>query len=97
MTAPSGTAETLRFAVSGMTCGSCVVHITKAIRPLPGVEAVKVDLRAETVTVRRNAALVSSAALAAAVADAGYEAHLDDAVVIPNEDHRGLLARLRGR
>jgi copper chaperone CopZ len=80
-----------------MTCGSCVVHITKAVHPLPGVASVKVDLRAETVTVRREPALVSSAALAAALADAGYDAHLDEAIVIPNESHRSFLARLRGR
>ena len=97
MNAPSGTSETIRFPVTGMVCGSCVVHITKAVRPLPGVDAVKVDLRAETVTVRRDAALVSSAALAAAVADAGYEAHLGDAVVVPEQTRRGFLARLRNR
>jgi len=92
----AGTLETIRFPVAGMTCGSCVVHITKALRPLPGVQAVRVDLRAETVTVRREPALVSSAALVAALADAGYDAELGAAVVIPDQQRRGWLARLRG-
>ena len=52
----------------GMTCGSCVNRITRAIRRLDGVRRVSVDLRAETVTVRRESALVSNAALAADIA-----------------------------
>ena len=97
MSAPSGSFETIRFPVTGMTCGSCVVHIMKALQSLPGVAAVKVDLRAETVTVRREPALVSSAALAAAVADAGYTLEIDHPVMLAVQETRGILARLIGR
>ncbi len=90
-------AETIRFPVAGMTCGSCVNRITRAVRTLNGVMSVDVDLRRETATVCRDPALVSNAALAAAVQGAGYEADLDAAVVVPTGDRRGLLDRMMGR
>ncbi len=86
--------ETIRFPVAGMTCVSCVSRITRAIRKLDGVTKVDVDLRQEAATVRREPALVSNAALAAAVAEAGYRADLDAAVVVTTPQPRGLLARL---
>lgn len=97
MTNDSPTLETIRFPVAGMTCGSCVNRITRAVRKLDGVTRVDVDLRRERATVRREPALVSDAALAAAVADAGYEADLGAAVVVPPGQERGFLARLLGR
>ena len=76
--------ETIRFPVVGMTCASCVNRITRAIRRLDGVTKVHVDLRRETVTVVREPASVSDAALAAAVAGAGYEADLAAAIPVPS-------------
>lgn len=43
------------FTVSKMKCGGCVANAEQAIRGLPGVEAVKVDLAAKSVVVRGNA------------------------------------------
>lgn len=97
MTGSSPTTETVRFPVSGMTCGSCVNRITRAVRKLDGVTKVNVDLRTETATVRREPALVSNAALADAVSEAGYEAGIASAVIIPTVESRGLLGRLFGR
>jgi P-type Cu+ transporter len=93
----SGPSETLRFPVEGMVCGSCVGRITRALRQLPGVAQVKVDLNRATVTVRREPALVSSAALAAAIAKAGYRANLDVTEVLPIIDRPGPLNRLLRR
>ncbi|MCJ7711151.1 MAG: cation transporter [Chloroflexi bacterium] len=93
----SPTAETIRFPVSGMTCGSCVNRIMRAVQKLDGVTKVSVDLRRETTTVRREPALVSNAVLAAAVAAAGYEADLDVAVALPPGSDRSFLDRLLGR
>ncbi len=76
MSTPDPATETVRFPVRGMTCGSCVSRITRAVRQLDGVTKVHVDLRRETVTVRREPALVSDAALAATVEAAGYRADL---------------------
>jgi Cu+-exporting ATPase len=93
----SPSVETIRFPVSGMTCASCVNRITSAVRKLDGVTRVAVDLRRETATVSREPALVSNAALAAAVADAGYEADLVSAIEVPASATRGMLGRLFGR
>ena len=97
MTGPGPGLEIIRFPVRGMTCGSCVNRITRAIRRLDGTSRVRVDLRTETVTVRREPALVSNAALAAAVANAGYDADLDAAELLPPPGERSLVDRLLGR
>ena len=89
--------ETIRFPVAGMTCGSCVNRIARALRRLEGVTSVRVDLHRETATVRREPALVSNAALVAAVADAGYAADLDASEILPAEKRPGLVARLLRR
>jgi Cu+-exporting ATPase len=89
--------ESIRFPVAGMTCGSCVNRIVRAVRRLDGVTKVSVDLRDETVTVRREPALVSNAALAAAVAGAGYTANLAATVVVTPDEPIGLLDRLLHR
>ena len=88
------TIETIRFPVSGMTCSACVNRITRALRKVGGVTKVHVDLGRGTATVRREPALVSNAVLAAAVAEAGYEADLAAAVQAPDAETRSLLVRL---
>ena len=94
MSGPSSQVETIRFPVVGMTCGSCVNRITRALRKLDGVARVTVDLRRETATVSREPALVSNAALAAAVADAGYAADMAAAVTVSPDQRQGFVARL---
>ena len=96
--APAASAfETIRFPVTGMVCGTCVNRITRSLRRLDGVAGVRVDLGRETATVRRDRRAVSDAALAGAIAAAGYEAHLEAAVPAPDVDVRSPLARLFGR
>jgi len=58
--------------VTGMTCGACVKHVDRALRALPFVQEVEVDLRAGTVRVKhdRDASLP---ALTDAVREAGYK------------------------
>ncbi len=97
MSTPSPTAETIRFPVTGMTCGSCVNRIMRTLGKIDGITKVRVDLRRETATVAREPALVSNAALAAAVAAAGYTADLDAAVIVPPASDRSFLDRLLGR
>lgn len=93
----SPTAELVRFPVAGMTCSSCVNRITRAIRRLDGVTRVNVDLRRETATVRREPALVTDAALAAAVAGAGYVADVEALVIVPANDGRTFTDRILRR
>jgi copper chaperone CopZ len=59
--------------ITGMTCNGCVRHVDKALRGVPGVSAVEVNLAAGTAKVvhEESAALP---ALVAAVESAGYEA-----------------------
>ncbi len=97
MSATTETSETIRFGVRGMTCGSCVNRIMRAVSRVPGVTKVSVDLRHETATVRREPALVSNAVLAAAVAVAGYEADLTIVELLPPGSDRSFLDRLLGR
>ena len=86
--------ETITFPVRGMTCSACVSRITRALRKVPGVERTVVDLRRETATVRRDPEVATDASLAAAVAGAGYEAHLPAARAGGFVERTGIVARL---
>lgn len=63
--------STIDLQVQGMTCGSCVRHVTQALTPVAGVDDVEVDLSTGLVQVKGNA---DSTALIAALDDAGYPA-----------------------
>lgn len=65
--------ETL-FDVRGMSCGSCVRHIHKALDAMDGVAEVQVSLADKTVRVRYDPARASAEQLAAALTDQGYPA-----------------------
>jgi copper chaperone len=68
------TDRTTTIDIDGMTCSSCVAHVTDALENLPQVLNVSVELRAgETspVLVVSNAALDADA-VHAAIDDAGY-------------------------
>ena len=63
------------YAVTGMTCGHCVVAVTDEVTALPGVEKVTVDLRpggTSTVNVTSSEPL-DAAGVRAAIGEAGYE------------------------
>lgn len=87
----------VRLPIEGMTCGSCVARIERTVKKVVGVESVRVSLRDETMTVRRDAGLVSNAELALAVEAAGYRADPDRAQPVTAALSRGFLARLFGR
>ena len=89
----AGQPQTIRFPVAGMTCGSCVVRITRALKGLDGIERIKVDLRDETVTVRRDPGRASDDVVAAAIADAGYEPDLAAAQIVAENVRRGIFER----
>ena len=58
------------FKIQGMTCGGCAKHVEKALRSVPGVMGVAVDLAQGTAAVDGTA---SFEAMAASVEAAGYE------------------------
>lgn len=62
------------FAVSGMSCGHCRSAVEAAIREVPGVKAVHVDLERQRATVEGGANLHD---ITRAVEEAGYHARLE--------------------
>lgn len=65
--------KTLLFDVKGMTCGNCVDHVTKAVREIPGVRDVKVDLATNSAKVEGD---VDERTIVDAIEEEGYEASL---------------------
>ncbi len=58
--------------VQGMTCPSCIRHVTSALEDVDGVGGVDVKLREGIVTVKHDTAQAPIAQLIDALADAGY-------------------------
>ena len=65
------TAPTQDFAITGMTCASCVGRVERALLAVPGVSAATVNLATESARVD---GIASPDALLAAIRKAGYEA-----------------------
>lgn len=65
-------AATLGFGIAGMTCASCVAHVEKALRALPGVREANVNLATQRADIAFEGAIDADAA-ARAVARVGYE------------------------
>jgi copper chaperone CopZ len=63
--------KTLVFDVGGMTCDNCVQHVTKAVRGVPGVRDVKVDLASNSAKVEGE---FDDAKVIDAIEEEGYEA-----------------------
>lgn len=63
--------ETILFAISGMTCASCVGRVEAALRKVPGVTYASVNLATERVQVTAIGVAVET--LMSAVAKAGYD------------------------
>jgi copper chaperone CopZ len=61
------------FHVDGMHCGGCAASIERAVRALPGVRHVVVDLGAKTVQVTVETPDTTPESLRAAIEDAGYD------------------------
>jgi copper ion binding protein len=64
-------AKSVMFDVRGMTCDNCVQHVTKAVREVPGVSDVKVDLATNSARVEGD---VEVAKIIEAIEEEGYEA-----------------------
>jgi Cu+-exporting ATPase len=71
--------STTELGIRGMTCASCVAHVTRALRRVPGVEDASVNLATERATVL-HAPDTHADTLIAAVERAGYQAtdRIDD-------------------
>jgi P-type Cu+ transporter len=60
--------------ITGMTCASCVAHVERALRELPGVSQAIVNLATGTAKVEFDPVQVSLKQMAQAVHEVGYEA-----------------------
>src|SRR6478609_3050623 len=65
----------VELALDGMTCAACAARIEKTLNRLPGVDAA-VNFATESAHVDYDREHVDTAALLAAVAKAGYAAHV---------------------
>jgi copper chaperone CopZ len=68
--------DTFTLAVSNMTCGACVKHVTKTLTDVEGVKDVTVSLEDGTAEVVYDADKVKADELAQTVTKAGYPAKL---------------------
>jgi len=64
---------TIELKVNGMTCGHCEKAVHNALKNVPGVQDVQVNLQEGTVTVQGEA---EPQALIAAVTEEGYGAQV---------------------
>lgn len=64
--------ETLDLKISGMSCGACVNHVTKALQSAPGVQTAVVDLASQSARVQGEN--LDAEQLKAAVEEEGYQA-----------------------
>lgn len=65
--------ETIDIGVGGMTCASCVAHVEKALRGVPGVIEATVNLATERASIRALSGPGLSDRLRKAIIEAGYE------------------------
>ena len=63
-----------RYDVEGMTCAACSAHVDKAVRKLPFVDDVQVDLLGNSMRVQTNDGQPHEQEIMAAVDHAGYHA-----------------------
>jgi copper chaperone CopZ len=67
--------NTINLEVQGMSCGSCVKHVTQVLQGLTGVSGVEVNLEAGLVSVNGDLPQGSNP-LTSALTSAGYPARL---------------------
>jgi len=70
-------ARTAELAVSGMTCGSCVMHVERKLKEVPGVTGAAVNLATGRAAVTYDPAQAKPDALVHAVETAGYSARVE--------------------
>jgi Cu+-exporting ATPase len=65
--------RSVEIGVAGMTCASCVAHVEKALKSVPGVSSATVNLATQRATVRHADGVASLDDLEAAIRRGGYE------------------------
>lgn len=78
---PSPVPTTLDIGVGGMTCASCSARVERALKKVPGVQSVAVNLATESARIVVAPGEQIDARLRRAVRDAGYEPRAADAAI----------------
>jgi len=65
---------TLDLSITGMTCGSCVRHVTRALQDLDGVAEARVSLADGSARVAYDPEAATEAQVIESVEEAGYQA-----------------------
>ncbi|HEY5579923.1 MAG TPA: heavy metal translocating P-type ATPase, partial [Rhodoferax sp.] len=78
---PSNSSATLDMGIGGMTCASCSSRVERALKKVPGVQSVAVNLATESARIAYTPAEQMEARLRRAVRDAGYEPLAADAAI----------------
>lgn len=73
--------ETLALGISGMQSGACAGNIEKRLYGVNGVQSAVVSFSQEGAEIVYDPAQTDAAKLANAIAEAGYVAHLPEAVL----------------
>ena len=68
--------KTEKYAVTGMTCTSCVAHVERSVNKLEGIQTVQVNLLDNSMTVSYDETKINTDAISKSVEDAGYEVHV---------------------
>ena len=68
----TATGERVTIPIKGMTCASCVSHVTNALEEVPGVAEASVNLATEKASVSFKTGKVPLTGLVDALEDAGY-------------------------
>lgn len=66
--------EIIQLDIEGMTCASCVAHVEKGIRKVPGIDMANVNLATEKATVSYDPASTTPDQIVKSVFDSGYSA-----------------------
>ena len=66
------------LTISGMDCASCVAHVERAARTVPGVQACQVNLARGRALVKFDPSRTDPAKVAAAITESGYTAAPED-------------------
>ncbi len=80
--------ESYDLGVGGMTCASCVAHVEKALKAVPGVIEANVNLATERASVRALKGPGRLEALRRAISDAGYEPRESKGALAQEKDAR---------
>ncbi len=91
---PPGEPRSVTLPIGGMTCASCVARVEKALRAVPGVTGVAVNLATERARIE-TAPSVGAADLVRAVEKAGYTATLAPETSDITDEERKIQDRAR--